>query len=104
VISSLIVQGGFFLTYDDIAFIRCADRLLLHVLQVYYKFNRLSMLREPLMLISGFFFLFVASIVYMHADLSISKTSASYLAKIQWEEVINLVSFTKFVFAIDYGT
>lgn len=55
--------------------------------QVYYKFNRLSMLREPLMLISGFFFVFVASIVYMHADLSISKTSASYLAKIQWEEV-----------------
>ncbi|CAJ2642786.1 dolichyl-diphosphooligosaccharide--protein glycosyltransferase subunit 1A isoform X2 [Trifolium pratense] len=55
--------------------------------QVYYKFNRLSMLREPLMLIFGFFFLFVASIVYMHADLSISKTSASYLAKIQWEEV-----------------
>ncbi|AES74109.2 putative dolichyl-diphosphooligosaccharide--protein glycotransferase [Medicago truncatula] len=55
--------------------------------QVYYKFNRLSMLREPLMLISGFFFLFLASIVYMHADLSISKTSASYLAKIQWEEV-----------------
>ncbi|KAJ1397719.1 Ribophorin I [Sesbania bispinosa] len=55
--------------------------------QVYYKFNSLSMLREPLMLISGFFFLFVACIVYMHADLSISKSSASYLAKLQWEEV-----------------
>ncbi|XVF35803.1 hypothetical protein REPUB_Repub19eG0002200 [Reevesia pubescens] len=55
--------------------------------QVYYKFNKLSMLREPLMLISGFFFLFVASIVYMHADISVSKSSASYLAKQQWEEV-----------------
>ncbi|KAK7310661.1 hypothetical protein RJT34_08297 [Clitoria ternatea] len=55
--------------------------------QVYYKFNSLSMLREPLMLISGFFFLFVACIVYTHADLSISKSSASYLAKLQWDEV-----------------
>ncbi|CAL5383319.1 unnamed protein product [Camellia sinensis] len=55
--------------------------------QVYYKFNNLSLLREPLMLISGFFFLFVACIVYMHADLTISKSSASYLAKLQWDEV-----------------
>ncbi|KAF1893894.1 hypothetical protein Lal_00002437 [Lupinus albus] len=55
--------------------------------QVYYKFNSLSMLREPLMLISGFFLLFVAYIIYMRADLSISKSSASYLAKIQWEEM-----------------
>lgn len=55
--------------------------------QVYYKFNSLALLREPLMLISGFFFLFVACIVYMHADLSISKSSASYLAKLQWDEV-----------------
>ncbi|GKV33416.1 hypothetical protein SLEP1_g41934 [Rubroshorea leprosula] len=55
--------------------------------QVYYKFNKLSMLREPLMLISGFFFLFVACIVYTRADISISKSSASYLAKQQWEEV-----------------
>ncbi|KAJ7966996.1 Dolichyl-diphosphooligosaccharide--protein glycosyltransferase subunit 1 [Quillaja saponaria] len=56
--------------------------------QVYYKFNSLSMLMEPLMLISGFFFLFVSCIVYMHADLSISKSSASYLSKLQWEEVL----------------
>lgn len=55
--------------------------------QVYYKFNSLSMLTEPLMLISGFFFLFLACIVYTHADVSISKSSASYLAKVQWEEV-----------------
>ncbi|KAF9686587.1 hypothetical protein SADUNF_Sadunf02G0004700 [Salix dunnii] len=57
------------------------------VLQVYYKFNSLSMLMEPFILISGFFFLFVACIVYVHVDLSISKSSASYLAKMQWDEV-----------------
>ncbi|WCJ44747.1 Dolichyl-diphosphooligosaccharide--protein glycosyltransferase subunit 1 [Euphorbia peplus] len=55
--------------------------------QVYYKFSILSMLREPLMLISGFFLLFVACILYVHVDLSISKSSASYLAKLQWDEV-----------------
>lgn len=55
--------------------------------QVYYRFSNLSLLREPLMLISGFFFFFVACIIYMHADMSISKSSASYLAKLQWDEV-----------------
>uniref|UniRef100_A0A5B7BBE4 Dolichyl-diphosphooligosaccharide--protein glycosyltransferase subunit 1 n=1 Tax=Davidia involucrata TaxID=16924 RepID=A0A5B7BBE4_DAVIN len=55
--------------------------------QVYYKFNNLSLLTEPLMLISGFFFLFVACIIYMHADMTISKSSASYVAKLQWDEV-----------------
>lgn len=55
--------------------------------QVYYKFNNISLLREPLMLICGFFFLFIACIVYMHSDMSISKSSASYLAKLHLEEV-----------------
>ncbi|KAJ6736557.1 DOLICHYL-DIPHOSPHOOLIGOSACCHARIDE--PROTEIN GLYCOSYLTRANSFERASE SUBUNIT 1 [Salix viminalis] len=55
--------------------------------QVYYRFNKLSMLREPFMLISGFFILFVSCILYMHVDMSISKSSASYLAKLQWDEV-----------------
>ncbi|KAG0475986.1 hypothetical protein HPP92_012827 [Vanilla planifolia] len=55
--------------------------------QVYYTFNNLSLLWEPLMLIFGFFLLFVACIVYMHADISISKSSASYIAKLQWDEV-----------------
>ncbi|XP_077246932.1 ribophorin I [Tasmannia lanceolata] len=55
--------------------------------QVYYKFSNLSLLQEPLMLILGFFFLFIACIVYMHSDMSISKSSASYLAKLQWDEV-----------------
>lgn len=39
------------------------------------------------MLIFGIFFLFVTGIVYMHVDMSISKSSASYLAKLQWDEV-----------------
>lgn len=39
------------------------------------------------MLISGFFFIFIACIAYMHADMSISKSSASYIAKLQWDEV-----------------
>lgn len=43
------------------------------------------------MLISGFFFFFVACIVYMHADMSISKSSATYLAKMQWDEVSGVV-------------
>lgn len=54
--------------------------------QVYYKFSNFSLLREPLMLISGFFFLFIAGIMYLHVDMSISKSSASYLAKLQWDE------------------
>ncbi|KAG2543816.1 hypothetical protein PVAP13_9NG768900 [Panicum virgatum] len=55
--------------------------------QVYYKFNNISLLREPLMLITGFFLLFLACIVYMGTDMSISKSSPSYLAKLQWDEV-----------------
>ncbi|KAK1256563.1 Dolichyl-diphosphooligosaccharide--protein glycosyltransferase subunit 1A [Acorus gramineus] len=55
--------------------------------QVHYRFNNLSLLMEPMMLISGFFFLFVSCIVYMRVDMSISKTSASYQAKLQWEEM-----------------
>ncbi|ERN17120.1 dolichyl-diphosphooligosaccharide--protein glycosyltransferase subunit 1A [Amborella trichopoda] len=55
--------------------------------QVYYKFNSLSMLREPVMLIIGFFLFFLTCIIYMHVDISISKSSAAYIAKQQWEEV-----------------
>ncbi|XP_023002584.1 dolichyl-diphosphooligosaccharide--protein glycosyltransferase subunit 1A-like [Cucurbita maxima] len=59
--------------------------------QVYYKFNCISMLREPVMLIFGFFILFVSGIIYMHSDMSISKSSASYLAKLQWDEVQTVI-------------
>lgn len=59
--------------------------------QVYYRFNSFSLLREPMMLISGFFFFFLACIIYMHADLTISKSSASYLAKKQWDEVQTVI-------------
>ncbi|GFQ06796.1 dolichyl-diphosphooligosaccharide--protein glycosyltransferase subunit 1a [Phtheirospermum japonicum] len=55
--------------------------------QVYYRFSNLSLLTEPIMLIFGFFLFFVACIVYTHADFTISKSSPSYLAKLQWDEV-----------------
>ncbi|KAH9313921.1 hypothetical protein KI387_022548, partial [Taxus chinensis] len=55
--------------------------------QVYYNFSTFSMLAEPLMLVIGFFFFFLACISYSHFDFSISKSSVSYLAKLQREEV-----------------
>ncbi|XP_068646870.1 dolichyl-diphosphooligosaccharide--protein glycosyltransferase subunit 1A-like [Aristolochia californica] len=55
--------------------------------QVYYKFNSLALLQEPFMLIIGIFLLFVTCIVYVHSDLSISRSSPSYLAKLQLEEM-----------------
>ncbi|GAB4854953.1 Dolichyl-diphosphooligosaccharide--protein glycosyltransferase subunit 1B, variant 2 [Ancistrocladus abbreviatus] len=45
--------------------------------QVYYKFNPIFMLAEPLMLVSVFFLLFVACIAYLHADLSLRKVKTS---------------------------
>ncbi|KAG9445615.1 hypothetical protein H6P81_011743 [Aristolochia fimbriata] len=42
--------------------------------QVYYKFNKIFMLAEPLMLISAFFFLFITCIAYQHIDLSVRKS------------------------------
>nr|XP_043617684.1 dolichyl-diphosphooligosaccharide--protein glycosyltransferase subunit 1A [Erigeron canadensis] len=59
--------------------------------QVHYRFSNLSLLSEPLMLIFGFFSLFVACIIYMHADFTISKSSPSYLAKLQWDEVLGTI-------------
>ncbi|XP_073275902.1 dolichyl-diphosphooligosaccharide--protein glycosyltransferase subunit 1A-like [Primulina huaijiensis] len=55
--------------------------------QVSYQFSNLSLLREPMMLVFGFFLFFVACIAYAHADLTISKSSSSYLSKLQWDEV-----------------
>ncbi|KAL1190034.1 Dolichyl-diphosphooligosaccharide--protein glycosyltransferase subunit 1A [Cardamine amara subsp. amara] len=57
-------------------------------IQVYYKFSNINLLSEPLMLISGFFVLFITCIIYTRADFSISKSSATYLAKLQWDEVL----------------
>ncbi|KAL1540638.1 Dolichyl-diphosphooligosaccharide--protein glycosyltransferase subunit 1A [Salvia divinorum] len=55
--------------------------------QVYYRFSSFSLLREPLMLVFGFFLFFIACIAYVHADFTISKSSPSYIAKLQWDEV-----------------
>lgn len=52
-----------------------------------YKFTIAAMLAEPMLLVAGFFAFFAASIAYIHLDLSISKSSASYQAKAQREEV-----------------
>lgn len=49
------------------------------------------------MLATGFFLLFVACIVYMHTDMAISKTSASYLAKLQWDEVHIIFLLSRFM-------
>ncbi|VVA95488.1 unnamed protein product [Arabis nemorensis] len=57
-------------------------------IQVYYKFSNINLLSEPLMLISGFFVLFITCIIYTRSDFSISKSSATYLAKLQWDEVL----------------
>ncbi|KAM1141095.1 hypothetical protein ACFX19_041806 [Malus domestica] len=43
--------------------------------QVYYTFNPVFMLAEPLMLVSTFFFIFMASVAYLHMDFSICKSS-----------------------------
>ncbi|GAB2250598.1 hypothetical protein Droror1_Dr00016848 [Drosera rotundifolia] len=45
--------------------------------QVYYKFNPIFMLAEPLMLVSVYFLLFTASVAYLHIDLSIHKHKTS---------------------------
>ncbi|CAN1258095.1 Dolichyl-diphosphooligosaccharide--protein glycosyltransferase subunit 1B [Linum perenne] len=42
-------------------------------LEVYYTFNPVFMLAEPLMLVSVVFFLFVSCVAYLHTDLSIRK-------------------------------
>ncbi|CAI8583477.1 unnamed protein product [Vicia faba] len=42
--------------------------------QVYYNFNPIFMLAEPLMLASVFFLLFAASVAYLHMDISIRQS------------------------------
>ncbi|KAI3465473.1 hypothetical protein Pfo_022136 [Paulownia fortunei] len=65
--------------------------------QVYYRFSNLSLLTEPSMLIFGFFLFFVACVVYTHADFTISKSSTSYLAKLQWDEVQSAIQQFQYV-------
>ncbi|WOL12949.1 hypothetical protein Cni_G21718 [Canna indica] len=43
--------------------------------QVYYDFNPIFMLAEPLMLVSAVFLFFIACVAYIHMDLSIGKSS-----------------------------
>ncbi|CAM6112002.1 unnamed protein product [Calypogeia fissa] len=66
--------------------------------QVVYKFATAAMLAEPLLLVAGFFAFFAASIAYIHFDFSISKSSASYQARAQREEVQNAVQRLQKIF------
>lgn len=59
--------------------------------QVYYRFNSLGMLVEPLMLVLSFFAFFASCIAYTHFDFTLSKTSSAYLAQIQREEVMDVL-------------
>ncbi|XP_074286656.1 dolichyl-diphosphooligosaccharide--protein glycosyltransferase subunit 1B [Silene latifolia] len=45
--------------------------------QIYYKFNPVFMLAEPLMLVSVFLLFFLACIAYLHGDFSIQKLKSS---------------------------
>eukprot|EP00250_Pteridium_aquilinum_P001424 c11620_g1_i1 orf=429-2282(-) len=67
--------------------------------EVHYKFNTIAMLVEPLMLVTGFFLFFVACIVYARMDFSISKSSASYQARIQREELMDTIQKLQNVFS-----
>ncbi|ERN08374.1 dolichyl-diphosphooligosaccharide--protein glycosyltransferase subunit 1B [Amborella trichopoda] len=49
--------------------------------QVHYKFNRIFMLAEPLMLVSAVFLFFVACIAYLNIDLSIARPSSLQSSK-----------------------
>ncbi|KAL2609587.1 hypothetical protein R1flu_028160 [Riccia fluitans] len=59
--------------------------------QVYYRFNSIALLAEPLLLVAGFFAFFAACIAYTHFDFSISKSSSSYQARQLREEVLDAV-------------
>jgi hypothetical protein len=50
------------------------------------------MLAEPLLLVTGFFAFFVLCIAYVHFDFPISKSSASFQAQVQREEVNSIFS------------
>ncbi|CAI5999122.1 unnamed protein product [Closterium sp. NIES-64] len=59
--------------------------------QVKYKFSKVALLTEPLLLILFFFLLFLLFIAYTHSDLTISKTAPAYLAKLHHEEFLDLI-------------
>ncbi|KAI5068974.1 hypothetical protein GOP47_0015275 [Adiantum capillus-veneris] len=66
--------------------------------EIYFKFNPVAMLVEPLMLVTGFFLFFIACVAYARLDFSISKSSASYQARIQREELIDAVQKLRIIF------
>ncbi|KAH7290767.1 hypothetical protein KP509_30G062800 [Ceratopteris richardii] len=67
--------------------------------EVYFKFNTIAMLVEPLMLVIGFLLFFIACIAYARFDFSISKTSAAYQARVQREELMDAVQKIQNIFS-----
>ena len=56
-------------------------------LQVAYSFSSAALLAEPLLLVGAFLLFFLSLIAYSRMDLTISKSTAAYQAKIQNEQV-----------------
>ncbi|KAI5061002.1 hypothetical protein GOP47_0023507 [Adiantum capillus-veneris] len=65
--------------------------------EIYFKFNPMAMLVEPLMLVTGFFLFSIAYVAYARLEFSISKSSASYQARIQRAELIDVVGRTALI-------
>ncbi|XP_024357703.1 dolichyl-diphosphooligosaccharide--protein glycosyltransferase subunit 1A [Physcomitrium patens] len=59
---------------------------------VHYRFNPLGMLVEPLMLVLAFFAFFASCIAYTHFDFTLSKSTSAYLAQVQRDQVIDVIS------------
>eukprot|EP00270_Netrium_digitus_P003672 TRINITY_DN1433_c0_g1_i1.p1 TRINITY_DN1433_c0_g1~~TRINITY_DN1433_c0_g1_i1.p1 ORF type:complete len:617 (+),score=210.95 TRINITY_DN1433_c0_g1_i1:73-1923(+) len=67
--------------------------------QVAYKFSPVFLLVEPLLLVAAFFLFFLTFIAYVRLDFTIAKNSPVYLARLQQEEVADLIQRLLTVFA-----
>lgn len=56
-------------------------------LQVSYSFTSMALLAEPFLLVGAFLLFFLSLIAYSRMDLTISKSTAAYQAKVQNEQV-----------------
>eukprot|EP00850_Spirogloea_muscicola_P006245 SM000029S10540 [mRNA] locus=s29:725330:728234:+ [translate_table: standard] len=68
--------------------------------QVFYRFNPLAQLVEPLLLVAAFFTFFLASMAYVRCDFTIAKSSTSYQAKLQREEMMDAMQRLQKVMAV----
>eukprot|EP00850_Spirogloea_muscicola_P016550 SM000135S26994 [mRNA] locus=s135:147380:150215:+ [translate_table: standard] len=68
--------------------------------QVFYRFNPLAQLVEPLLLVAAFFTFFLASMAYVRCDFTIAKSSTSYQAKLQREAMMDAMQRLQKVMAV----